>query len=82
MNKNINELDGIICWPKKVSDKQFAIEWLSAKFEFEKKYSEKEINQIIDSNHSFNDTPLLRRELISRSFLERKDDGSIYWRVI
>tara|TARA_Y100001968_G_C19302188_1_gene689693 strand:- start:773 stop:1021 length:249 start_codon:yes stop_codon:yes gene_type:complete len=82
MNKIISELDGIIFWPKKVNDKQLVIEWLSDKFEFDKKYSEKEINQIIDSNHSFNDTPLLRRELISRSFLKRKDDGSIYWRVI
>ena len=46
-----------------------------------KQYSEKEINEIIDFSHSFNDTPLLRRELISQKFLDRKDDGSVYWRI-
>ena len=48
--------------------------------EFEKQYSEKEVNQIIKNHHSFNDVPLLRRELISRLFLNRKDDGSVYWK--
>ena len=50
------------------------------KFKFEKQYSEKEVNQIIKNHHSFNDVPLLRRELISRLFLNRKDDGSVYWK--
>ena len=34
MNKLINELEGIVRWPKKPSDKQDVIEWLSTKFEF------------------------------------------------
>ena len=41
---------------------------------------EKEINLILDQIHSFNDTPLLRRELVGRGFLSRKDDGSQYWK--
>jgi len=81
MTKFINEIEGIICWPKKRSDKQIVIEWLSSKFRFEKRYSEKEVNKIIDVHHSFNDIALLRRELISRRFLRRKDDGSIYWKA-
>ena len=80
MNKLINELEELVLWPKKPKDKQIVIEWLSKKFKFEKQYSEKEVNQIIKNHHSFNDVPLLRRELISRSFLNRKDDGSIYWK--
>ena len=31
--------------------------------------------------HIFNDIPLLRRELVSRKILSRKNDGSIYWKV-
>ena len=64
MIKFINEIEGIICWPKKRSDKQIIMEWLSSKFQFEKKYSEKEVNNIISAHHSFNDIALLRRELI------------------
>jgi len=81
VNKLINEAEGIVRWPKKLSDKQFVIEWLSAKFKFEKQYSEKEINKIIKEHHSFNDIALLRRELISKKFLGRKNDGSIYWKT-
>ena len=81
MTKFINEIEGIVCWPKKRSDKQFVIEWLSSKFQFEKKYSEKEVNNIIEAYHSFNDIALLRRELISKRLLKRKDDGSKYWKT-
>ena len=81
MNKLINEVEGIVRWPKKPSDKNFVIEWLSQKFESEKQYSEKEINQIIKEHHSFDDIALLRRELISKKFLGRKKDGSMYWKT-
>ena len=81
MNKLINEFDEIIRWPKKPSVKKIVINWLSNKFNGEIKYSEKEINEIIDRHHSFNDIALLRRELISRKFLSRKDNGSEYWKT-
>ena len=32
-------------------------------------------------SNKFNDIALLRRELISRKFLSRKDDGSEYWKT-
>ena len=67
-------------WPKKPIDKTAIMEFLSTKFDNKKIYSEKEINLIIDKHHLFHDTPLLRRELISRKLLKRKDDGSQYWR--
>ena len=81
MNKLTNEFEEIIQWPKKPSVKHMVINWLSNKFNGEIKYSEKEINEIIDRHHSFNDSALLRRELISRKFLSRKDDGSLYWKT-
>jgi len=80
MKKLINEFDKIIRWPKKPSDKEIVINWLSNKFNVKIKYSEKEVNEILDRYHSFNDIPLLRRELISRKYLLRKDDGSQYWK--
>jgi len=81
MFKLVNELNEIIRWPKKPSDKETIIQYLTSKFEFDKKYTEKEINGIIDKYHLFNDTPLLRRELVSRGFLAREDDGSVYWKI-
>ena len=81
MSKLINEFYEIIRWPKKPSVKKIVINWLSNKFNGEIKYSEKEVNEILDRHHSFNDIALLRRELISRKFLSRKDDGSEYWKT-
>ena len=81
-NELINELDQILRWPKKPKDKEIVIFFLSSKFQNQLKYSENEVNTIIDKHHLFNDTPLLRRELISRKYLNRKDDGSEYWKNI
>ena len=49
------------------------------KFVCDKIYSEKEVNMIIEKFHLFNDVPLLRRELVSRKFINRENDGSKYW---
>lgn len=81
MNKLINDFDEIIRWPKKPTDKEIVINWLSNKFKIDIKYSEKEVNEILGHHHSFNDIALLRRELISRKYLIRKDDGSEYWKA-
>ena len=45
MEKLINEFDKIVRWPKKPSDKEMVIEHLSTKFEYDKKYTEKEVMQ-------------------------------------
>ncbi len=81
MENLINKFDEIIRWPKKRSEQNTIIEWLSNKFENKRKYSEKEINQIIKKYHNFSDIPLLRRELISKKYLARKDNGSEYWKI-
>ena len=81
INKLINEFETIVKWPKKPYNKEVVINWLSTKFHFDQKYSEKDVNKILDQHHSFNDIPLLRRELISRKYLIRKDDGSQYWKA-
>ena len=81
MNKLINNLGEIIRWPKKPPEKEIIIKYLSTKFESDKKYTEKEINGIINKYHLFNDITLLRRELVSRVFFAREDDGSVYWKI-
>ena len=80
MDKLINEFDQIVRWPKKLSDKEMVITYLATKFGYENKYTEKEVNEIIDKYHLFEDILLLRRELISRNILSRLKDGSEYWK--
>jgi hypothetical protein len=55
------------------------LEYLCGKFEKNRIYTEKEINQMIDRWHTFGDYFLLRRSLIDYRFMARKPDGSQYW---
>ena len=77
----INEFDEIVVWPTKKLDKEYIFKFLSKKFIIDRIYSEKEINQIIQKHHLFNDIPLIRRELVSRKILKRTDTGSRYWKT-
>lgn len=76
----VNEFEEITRWPKKRSDKEYIIKYLSEKFASGIEYSEKEVNKIIMRHHVFNDIPLLRRELISKKYLFRTDDCTRYWK--
>lgn len=65
-------------WPSKQPDKQLALAYLAAKFDFEATYTEAQVNELLRQWHTFNDWPLLRRELCDRGFLERNAEGSNY----
>ena len=80
MSQLVNEFEEITRWPKKRSDKEYIIRYLSEKFTSGIEYSEKEVNKIIKRHHVFNDIPLLRRELISKKYLFRTDDCNKYWK--
>jgi len=66
--------------PAKGQAKVAILEYLAGKFSFDMDYTEKEVNAIIDSWHTFGDYFLLRRELIDYQFLSRTIDGVRYWR--
>lgn len=53
--------------------------YLVSKFEEDRFYNEKEVNEIINAWHSFGDYFVLRRSLIDYKFLDRTPDGSRYW---
>lgn len=76
----LNEEGKIKIWPSK-KDKQLEIlKYLSTKFQFEKTYTEKEVNSIIEAWHTFNDYFLLRRGMIEYKLLSRTRDGGRYWK--
>lgn len=67
-------------WPSKVEKKLQILEYLATKFEYGRIYSEKEVNTIIETWHSFNDYFLLRRALVDYKLLCRTRNGAQYWR--
>jgi hypothetical protein len=48
-------------------------------FEVGKRYSEKQVNDILSRYHE--DTATLRRELVGNKFMEREGGGGQYWRI-
>ena len=66
-------------WPTRRKYQRAAVFYLVAKFERERRYSEPEVNEILDRWAPFRDAPLLRRTLVEERLLERTPDGREYW---
>lgn len=66
--------------PAKQANKLVAYEYLAEKFEYDKEYTEQEVNAIISSWHAFGDYFVLRRGLIESGWLMRLPNGSKYWK--
>lgn len=80
INNFIDSEGKIKAWPSKKDSKFEVLKHLADKFEYNHIYSEKEVNSIIESNHTFRDYFLLRRELIESKLLARTRNGAEYWR--
>ena len=66
-------------YPAKRRLKILSLFYLASKFKGGRKYSEKEVNQILKSWHTFGDWAMLRRDLYDNFFLGREPDCSAYW---
>ena len=64
-------------FPSKEKKKIVILQFIVDKFESDKKYSEKGVNEIIKS--LIDDYVSARRYLIEYGFMDRKKDGSEYW---
>ena len=72
-----NGLEGeISIIPSKEKKKIIVLQHIVKRFEIGKKYSEKEVNEILKTVHA--DFVSLRRHLIEYGFMERNNDGSEY----
>ncbi|WP_221416669.1 DUF2087 domain-containing protein [Peribacillus simplex] len=69
--------DALKSFPPKEKQRLIILQEIMNRFENERKYEEKEINQILGA--VYHDHVLLRRYLIEYGFLDRKPDGSQYW---
>lgn len=80
IEKFLDDEGRIKSWPSKKALKYEVLKYLSTKFQTNHFYKEKEINEIIEKWHTFNDYFLLRRGLIDSKLLCRTKDGSKYWK--
>lgn len=79
LTKYLDQEGKLKIYPSKKKYRIIALTYLSSKFEKGKIYSEKQVNEILDRWHVFNDRCLLRRELFDYRFLNRRSDCSEYW---
>lgn len=76
-------LDGqgrITRWSSKLKEQRAMLEYLVEKFEPDRGYSEKEINQTLQQWYLDADFVLIRRSMVDAGLLRRTKDGSRYWR--
>lgn len=70
----------LLQYPSKRPMRQIALSKIADCFEKDRKYTEKEVNEIIRNNISFTDVELIRREMYQCKLIGRQRDGSEYWR--
>lgn len=70
----------LIQYPVKKPMREIALKKIAECFEYGKKYTEKEVNAIILNNIAFSDYALIRREMYQMKLIDRKSDGSEYWK--
>lgn len=74
------DLDGkLIQYPSKRPMRIIALARIAGRLTPEKKYTEKEVNEVIKDSITFSDVELIRRELFQYKFIDRLRDGSAYW---
>ena len=74
-------VDGkLVRWPHKFAVQRIAMWGLWIRFDSKRKYSEKDVNSVLNAWHLFGDHATLRRELVNMDLLARKPDCSVYWK--
>lgn len=68
-------------WPAKLKLQLMAVDALAVVIPAGAQYTEKQINEMLNAQHTFKDPAMLRRFLYDRGHLARTNDGRAYWRV-
>ena len=68
----------LTAFPAKRKMKLYALLYLAQKIPADTDFTEREINDILLTWHSFADPATLRRELYDYHFLDRRRDGKVY----
>jgi len=68
-------------WPTKRALQVLALWGLWLRFDAKRRYTEREVNEVLNAHHHFGDHCLLRRELIELQLLTRTPGGAEYRKV-
>ena len=75
-----DEAGRLVRLPNKFSVQQMAAWVMWTRFAAHRNYTEKEVNAILNAQHTFGDPATLRRELVNMKLLGRESDCSRYWK--
>jgi hypothetical protein len=81
LKRFLDEEGKLLVWPKKQTDKELVTAYLATKFQSDKSYTEREVNEVLKVWHVFGDWAILRRELFERGYLDRDRSGTDYRRL-
>lgn len=65
-------------YPARRKPRLLALAHLASKFEAGRRYTERELGEVLDAWHTFGDRCLLRREMYDFGFLDRERNCSSY----
>lgn len=65
-------------WPARYKVQRMATDYLAARFDAGREYSEREVNERLLDLHTFGDWALLRRLLCDWRYMDREPDGTRY----
>ena len=65
-------------WPTKRALQVLVLWCLWLRFDAKRRYSEREVNEVLNAHHLFGDRCLLRRELVELKLLTRTPGGAEY----
>ena len=68
----------LLRWPGKRPEQVLALWCLWMAFDGKRRYSEREVNEVLNAHHAFGDHCLLRRELVEMKLLQRTPGGEQY----
>ncbi len=68
----------LLRWPSKRPEQVLALWCLWMAFDGKRRYSEREVNEVLNAHHAFGDHCLLRRELVEMKLLARTPGGEQY----
>jgi hypothetical protein len=73
-----DERGRLLRWPSRRAEQVLALWALWMPFDGKRRYSEREVNEVINAHHAFGDHCLLRRELVELKLLARTPGGEQY----
>ena len=77
----LDEAEKITQLPQRQQRRVAVLAYLADQFPDSREFTEREVNEICDLWHTFDDHFLMRRELVDNGFLCRERDGSRYWKA-